>query len=327
MNNSSSIPAHSFSPHLPFSISARILAKLVFHLALAGLAPLLLAGICSVRQVLAAYALSLIPRVFHACFAHRLCLLGLAVALVSLAKNSSRCLIGRIDAKCLVGFSDWWILLAWIARLAAGYRFFFSGSLCLLFGLYLFLKFNLGIVVALAFSARNNQLESFDFDLRKNSPGVTFVQDVYILWSTTLYRSNFDRMSLGIYSTCFQCHGLLHRHIYFSLMDGCREARSGLLGLDHLCFRNCLIDCDFLGLCNFELAVNLRKMDWVLVGNCVEYSFVGNCVEFSFVGNCVDFSFVVGGRYLVVILESFGDWNFADNWYFIGEWLKDLFMH
>jgi len=62
-----------------------------------------------------------------------------------------------------------------------------------------------------------------------------------------------------------------------------------------------------VGLCNFELAVNLRKMDWVLVGNCVEYSFVGNCVEFSFVGNCVDFSFVVGGRYLVVILESFGD--------------------
>ena len=81
-------------------------------------------------------------------------------------------------------------------------------------------------------------------------------------------------------------------------MDGCREARSGLLGLDPLCFRNCLIDCDFVGLCNFELAVNLRKMDWVLVGNCVEYSFVGNCV---------DFSFVVGGRYLVVILESFGD--------------------
>jgi len=143
-----------------------LLVIFMHHLDVVSLVLLLLLNIYLIHLVLAAYALFLrllLSHDFGDSFHHRLCLLDLASVLISEGKNSLCLLLYRMNAKCLVGFSNWWILLVWINHLVAKYRSFFSNSLCLNFNHYLFLKFNLRIIVVLAFLVRNNQLKSFCF--------------------------------------------------------------------------------------------------------------------------------------------------------------------
>ena len=80
------------------------------HLDVVSLVLLLLLNICLIHLVLVAYARFLrllLSLVFEDSFHHRLCLLDLAVVLISQGKNSLCLLLDRMNAKCLVGFSNW----------------------------------------------------------------------------------------------------------------------------------------------------------------------------------------------------------------------------